>query len=105
MVINFMGGLMSIMVDFHRLVVNDLESFHQLKKPIGPLALSVVRGAFIYDNCTLSMRFYSTRKNKNPSCVFIFYHGNHEGPSRFAQPITKHPQDTRTVVAIKVALP
>ena len=101
----FQMALLSIMVDFHHLVAKDLEPFRQLEEPIGPLALGVERRALISDNCTWFMHFHSTRKNKNPSCVFVFYHGNHEGPSKFAQLITKHPQDTRTVVAVKVALP
>jgi len=103
----FQNAMLSIMVDFHHLVAKGLGSFRQLEEPIGPLALGVVKRKFISDkdNCAVLMNFHSTRKNKNPSCVFIFYYGNHQGSSRFAQLITKHPQDTQTVVAVKVALP
>ena len=101
----FQRTLVSIMIDFHHLVAKDLEPFRQLEEPIGPLALGVERRTLISDNCAWLMPFHSTRKDKNPSCVFVFHHDNRGGPSKFAQLITKHPQDTRTVVVVKVALP
>jgi hypothetical protein len=91
----------------YHVVANSLESLGQLDKPTGPLALSV--NLVDYDlklpatpHATLGL--YSTKNDKLPACLFVLFNGN-QGASKFAQPIVNHPQDIRTVVAVRLALP
>jgi len=89
-----------------RIIENGLESLGQLDKPIGQLALAVElmhHGA--NGGPAARVALHTTIQHKTPTCLIIFFNGNHEGASKYAQFITEHPEDTHTVVAVQLGLP
>ena len=87
------------------IIENGLESLGQLDKPIGQLALMVeVMHHGANGGPAAGVALHATQ-HKTPTCLIIFFNGNHEGASKYAQLITEHPEDTHTVVAVQLGLP
>ncbi|KAK0725611.1 hypothetical protein B0H67DRAFT_642001 [Lasiosphaeris hirsuta] len=92
----------------YRVIANSLESLGQLDKPISQLALAVKLDVCALDEAATfhyAIALHSTAEHKMPACLMVFFNGNHEGASKYAQFITEHPGDTHTVVAIQLGLP
>jgi len=88
------------------IIENGLESLGQLDKPIGQLAFAVElmhHGA--HGEPAAKIALHATIQHKTPTCLIMFFNGNHEGASKYAQFITEHPEDTHTVVAVQLGLP
>ncbi|KAK0725809.1 hypothetical protein B0H67DRAFT_551276 [Lasiosphaeris hirsuta] len=77
-----------------------LESLGQLDKPVGPLALGIQTSN--YPNVIAPRRAIAFgRAGKNttsPTCLVVFFNGDHEGASKYAQLIAKHPNEVQTVM-------
>jgi len=92
----------------YHVIANSLKSLGQLDKPIGQLALAVEKYICALDQEATfrnAIAIHSTAKHKMPACLIVFFNGNHEGASKYAQFITKHPEGIHTVVAVQLGLP
>jgi hypothetical protein len=92
----------------YHVIANSLESLGQLDKPIGQLTLAVQMCVRALDQAATfrnAIAIHSTADHKMPACLIVFFNGNHEGASKYAQFITEHPEDTHTVVAVQLGLP
>ena len=91
---------------FFHIIENGLESLGQLDKPIGQLALTVEAIHHGTNGGPAAMiTLHASVQHKNPTCLIIFFNGNHNDASKYAQFITEHPEDTHAVVAVQLGLP
>lgn len=96
--------------DCYYAVASSLKSLGQHNnKLIGQLALAVELSLGLPNQAlptfNSTIQLGSTAENKAPACLVVLFNGDWEGASKYAQFITKHPEDTHTVVAIQLGLP